>query len=606
MRARRAQVRYGDPHAAGRLSNPSLIGRGAMGVVYEAIQEPLGRHVALKVLTGNHLANPVLMERFRLEARAAASLHHTNIVPVFDVGEQDGTHYYAMQFIQGQSLYAVIQELRRLEDTALRQNPPEESKHPDKPHKLDVENGVRSIAEGLINGRVTAPQTVVNATEPEPASVRLHEVPAAPHPLAIPPPISSDSVTSSELSIQSARTVFPPHRLARDPIGRGPGLCPRTGNCASRREALEPAAGRRGPRVDYRLWPGQSRRVGRADRDGRFRGHVSLHGAERFNGKSDAVSDVYSLGVTLYELATRQPAFSGINKAQVLLTIAKKDPPRPRQRDARVPRDLETIIVKAMDKSPSRRYQSAIELAADLRRFIEDKPIRARRTTPPERLWRWSRRNPALAALLALITFVAVVGLPALAWLWQNSETSRQAELTAKDDLEETLYFNRIALAERKMAAHEILGGLELLDECPEKMRGWEWHYLRQQWLREPIVLRGVSEHGSYSVAFHPNGEQFVTGNGDGSISCWDANSGKVITTFAAHDGHVFSVAISADGKYLLSAAADKTIKAWDWETKRTAAHLPWAQRIGIMASPMQWRSTPHAPNMRPGMSMAT
>ena len=131
---------------------------------------------------------------------------------------------------------------------------------------------------------------------------------------------------------------------------------------------------------------------------------------ERFAGRGDARADIYGLGATLYELACGRPAFPEADRAVLIHRVLHQDPPRPRQVDPRVPRDLETIVLKAMAREPSHRYATAAELAEDLRRFLEDRPIRARRVGPWERAARWCRRNPAVAALSAAVALALVGG----------------------------------------------------------------------------------------------------------------------------------------------------------------------------------------------------
>src|SRR4029077_1041889 len=120
---------------------------------------------------------------------------------------------------------------------------------------------------------------------------------------------------------------------------------------------------------------------------------------ERFGGVSDARSDVYSLGLTLYELVALYPPFDGSTREELIRQVSLGVPPRPRTVNPEVPRDLETIILKAIERDPAERYQSAGELAEDLSRFLEDRPTRARRCGPAERAWRWARRNPTVASL---------------------------------------------------------------------------------------------------------------------------------------------------------------------------------------------------------------
>src|SRR5207249_1428964 len=142
-------------------------------------------------------------------------------------------------------------------------------------------------------------------------------------------------------------------------------------------------------------------------------GTVRYMAPERFKGLSDARSDIYSLGLTLYEMLALRPAFAESDRNRLIREVTHEEPPRPRKIDPEVPRDLETIVLKAISKEPAHRYGAAGELAADLQRYLEDKPIQARRVSPRERLWRWCRRNPGLASTIglaaALLLAVSVV-----------------------------------------------------------------------------------------------------------------------------------------------------------------------------------------------------
>src|SRR5262249_23030035 len=130
---------------------------------------------------------------------------------------------------------------------------------------------------------------------------------------------------------------------------------------------------------------------------------------ERFNGKVDVRSDVYSLGLTLYELLTLRPAFDEADRNQLVKEVMHDEPVRPRKLNPAVPRDLETVVLKAIARSPSHRYETPAEMAEDLKRFVEDRPVRARRISEVERLWRWCRRNPGNAVLGGLLAVVLVL-----------------------------------------------------------------------------------------------------------------------------------------------------------------------------------------------------
>src|SRR5262249_34643807 len=131
---------------------------------------------------------------------------------------------------------------------------------------------------------------------------------------------------------------------------------------------------------------------------------------ERFNGQGDLRSDVYSLGLTLYELLVLQPAFGEADRNKLVKQVMHDEPGRPRELNRAVPRDLETVVLKAIARDPAHRYQTPGEMADDLKRFVEDRPVRARRISPAEKLWRWCRRNPLPAGLLAGIVLVFLAG----------------------------------------------------------------------------------------------------------------------------------------------------------------------------------------------------
>ncbi len=177
-------------------------------------------------------------------------------------------------------------------------------------------------------------------------------------------------------------------------------------------------------------------------------GTVRYMAPERFRGQADPRSDIYGVGVTLYEMLALRPAFGGVHRVQVIHSILHTDPEPLREQEPRVPRDLETIVLKAIAKDPSDRFVDALELAAELRRYLDGRPIHSRRLSAPERVWRWSRRNRALACLTLLamaLSSILVIGFAAAAWEFREQ---RDAVRTAQGKTEASL--GRALSAERE------------------------------------------------------------------------------------------------------------------------------------------------------------
>jgi tetratricopeptide (TPR) repeat protein len=166
-------------------------------------------------------------------------------------------------------------------------------------------------------------------------------------------------------------------------------------------------------------------------------GTIRYMAPERFRGQCDVRSDVYGLGLTVYELLTLRPAFDDPDRLRLVERIGREEPPPPRALDPRVPRDLETIVLKAIAKEPGRRYQSAVDLEADLRRFLEDRPVRARRSSTAEQAWRWCRRNPVVAGLVGALVLVCAGGFACVTWKWREAEQARQHERRAREEADQ-------------------------------------------------------------------------------------------------------------------------------------------------------------------------
>jgi serine/threonine protein kinase len=365
------------------------IGRGGMGIVYEAEQQSLRRRVALKVLPLAAAIDPRQLRRFQVEAQAAAQLHHTHIVPVYAVGCERGVHYYAMQYIEGKTLAQLIRELRQLEGREAAEEVP-----------TIVLGGDLELASMLASGQLAPAEKSPAADAPasRPTSV------SPPATRAIHSPSSSTRTsayfrTVANLSIQAAEALEHAHQegvIHRD---------------------IKPA----NVMVDVKghLWITDFG-LARLQNDSGLTLSGDLVGTIRYMSPEQAIgqravvdqrTDIYALGVTLYELVALEPAFDGQDRREVLRRIVEDEPRPLRALNPSAPRELETIIQKATAKEPETRYTTAQDLADDLRRFLEHKPIQARRPTLFEAMAKWARRHTAAVITATITLAVATAGL---------------------------------------------------------------------------------------------------------------------------------------------------------------------------------------------------
>jgi serine/threonine protein kinase len=362
----------------------------------------LGRHVALKVLPAHTLLDPRHLQRFQREARAAARLHHTNIVPVYGVGEQDGLHYYVMQFIQGLGLDEVLGELKRLRQVRQVRGTSPTGAARATPGSRGKEVAAAEVAQALLTGefRLASEGLVPAAASPPtllPEGERREAV--LPSPLQEDGPrLRGDSSSGVHLPGQadgsslseSGRAYW--QSVARIGIQVAEALAHAASLGITHRD-IKPS----NLLLDSQgtVWVtdfGLAKAAADGDnltQTGDIVGTLRYMAPERFQGQSDIRSDLCSLGLTLYELLTLRPAFDEADRNKLMRQVMHEEPPRPRQLNRAVPRDLETIVLKAIDRDPARRYQTAQELAEDLKRFVDDRPIRARRAGMGERLGRW-------------------------------------------------------------------------------------------------------------------------------------------------------------------------------------------------------------------------
>jgi eukaryotic-like serine/threonine-protein kinase len=523
-----------DLHRLGDFRVVRLLGSGGMGVVYEAVQVSLGRRVALKVLRESAALDPRSLRRFQVEAQAAASLRHPHIVPVFATGSHDGIAYYVMEYIECRDLARIIAELRRDESTQSRAGTAAKVA-PRRPLLNDGSSFERDVAR-------LARQAAI-ALEHAHANDVLHR----------------DVKPSNLLIDEKGHLWITDFGLARI---KGRSDLTRTGEAPGTPRYMSPeqALGRRNPL------------------DGR--------------------TDVYSLGATLYEILTLVPPFRGDDRIDLLHRIAHQDPVPPRRIDSRIPVELETIVLKAMAKVAGDRYATAADMADDLGRFLDDRPIRARRPGVLGRTARWTHRHGKLVAIAGASAVVLAVGLAGAAlrytvWLRRHGDALKAEVTRANRNADLANYHRRLAnrhlhAAQLRLASAAIENGQleraqdilhdQVTDPGGDDPRDFAWHVLWERATREIAPLHG-HERNVRVMAVSPDGRTLASGDEVGEIRLWDARTGSAISVLKGHSLSITRLVFSADSSLLASAAdtdshARSEVFLWEAASGRELARI--------------------------------
>jgi serine/threonine protein kinase/WD40 repeat protein len=500
------------------------LGRGGMGTVFEAVHMGLDRPVALKVLGVHATPDSTARRRFLNEARTAAGLHHTHIVPVFDVGQVGGLCYYAMQRIEGSGLDRVVRHLRRSRPagsaagqsgSGLLARRARATQSPDTTPRGILSPGSRlgrfwsQVRTRPVAHSVESAATNLTIGPPPRPADNHHETVERLLSLSGSLDATASWIDGQRRGTEETRDLgmpgSPAHGAPRTAIPRDPNRhdlepppfeTPR-GSAYFRwvatvgQQAADALAHAHQQGVIHRdvkpsnllvdakgnIWVtdfGLARRLA----DPGQTHHDSLLGTPRYmspeqarTGSIDGRTDVYSLGATLYELLTLRPPFNGESAAELLDQIGQDDPLHPRSLDPRIPLDLETIVLKALAKRPADRYKTAGDLADDLGRFLNHEPVKARRISPLGRLWRVARRHPGITSVTTAAS-IAILSIATYAYVRVLAERdlNRKGQLVAEHAVEELRRANEQTKSEIK---ERLVKQVELLEKSdfPDRRR---------------------------------------------------------------------------------------------------------------------------------------
>ncbi len=523
-----------------------------MGIVYRARHLELDRIVALKMISPMQNDRTHRL-RFRREAESAARLQHPCIVQVYEVGEENGLSYLAMEYVAGGSLEERLK------------GPP-----------LSEREAVQ-LTVALARAMQVAHELGVVHRDLKPANVLLQDMG------------KDDSAGASHArgaELSSAARPSPAGSAVISSATSEPTLRPKIADFGLAKRSWEHAQ--------------------QKTRTGAIVGTPAYMAPEQATGRASEVgpaADVYALGAILYESLTGRPPFHAASLLETLEQVRVQEPIAPTRLRPSISRDVETICLKCLEKRPSARYASAELLADDLDRFLSGRPITARPTGPVERAYKWAKRRPTLASLIATVICVATIGFSAVVWQWRQVEDALEAaqasrrkdEQQQREILSASAYFHQISLAYREIKDGDLQRGTQLFEDSRnDPHRGWEWDYLNRLLHHERRPLNGHRLF-VYGLDFSPDGTLLASSsaawgrNDRGQVIVWDVVSGEPRFQLQGHPAAIMSVAFSHDGQRLVSAGGywsqqgPGQIKIWDTASGRELATRE--SRISLLMS---------------------
>jgi WD40 repeat protein/serine/threonine protein kinase len=503
----------------------AVLGEGGMGVVYKARHSALQRTVALKMIRGSFLAGAEQRKRFTTEAEAVARLQHPNIVQIYEVGDVAVCDGSTVPFMALEFVDGV-----NLEHHLQGQPMPS--------------TAAAALVADLARAVAFAHERNVIHRDLKPANVLLAKWESA-----------SQSAGTKEIAARrrsAARSQFCPKITDF-------GLAKQIDTASSQTKA------------------------------GEIMGTPSYMAPEQAEARPDIgpPADIYALGAILYELLTGRPPFRAATSLDTIFQVLGQEPVAPSRLQPGVPRDLETICLKCVEKPPVKRYLTAADLSDDLERFLANEPIRARPVGMAEKTWKWAKRRPAAAALV-LVSAVALVGLlVGGAWFNHAVRLQRDAALKAEGEAKEAT----ARADEKARESQQSLDRLSLangvrLAEDGDLFAGLSWfaqplgpavvYRTDERINRDRIVyylaytprptLRHTFWHGGpiTDAGFSPDGSLLATASDDRSAQVWDAETCKSVGPPLKHDGRIYRVMFSPNSRFVLTTSADKTARLWD------------------------------------------